>query len=73
MKDEKLTLTGVEQNISLNQQYNHSKIMFHNRYGITFAADMYVQNISEKLPTIAVAGPIGAVKKQAFALYVQTY
>lgn len=51
----------------------HSKVTFHNRYGITLAADMYVpKNAKGKLPAIAVCGPFGAVKEQASGLYAQT-
>ncbi len=51
---------------------NHSKVSFHNRYGITLAADMYEpQNAEGKLAAIAVAGPFGAVKEQAAGLYAQ--
>ncbi len=50
----------------------HSKITFHNRYGITLAADMYVpKNASGRLPAIAVSGPFGAVKEQSSGLYAQ--
>ena len=42
----------------------HSKVTFHNRYGITLAADLYVpKNASGKLAAIAVSGPFGAVKE----------
>ena len=52
---------------------NHSKITFHNRYGITLAADLYIpKNATGKLPAIAVSGPFGAVKEQASGLYAQT-
>lgn len=52
---------------------NHSKITFHNRYGITLAADLYVpKNATGKLPAIAVSGPFGAVKEQSSGLYAQT-
>ena len=52
---------------------NHSKVTFHNRYGITLAADMYVpKNAEGKLAAIAVSGPFGAVKEQASGLYAQT-
>ena len=52
---------------------NHSKITFHNRYGITLAADMYVpKNAAGRLPAIAVCGPFGAVKEQSSGLYAQT-
>ena len=51
---------------------NHKKITFHNRYGITLVADMYVPKYDEgKLPAIAICGPFGAVKEQASGLYGQ--
>ena len=51
---------------------NHSKITFHNRYGITLAADMYVpKNAKGKLAAIAVSGPFGAVKEQTSGIYAQ--
>lgn len=55
-----------------SDKVNHSKVTFHNRYGITLAADMYVpKNASGKLPAIAVSGPFGAVKEQSSGLYAQ--
>ena len=52
---------------------DHSKVTFHNRYGITLAADLYVpKNASGKLAAIAVSGPFGAVKEQASGFYAQT-
>lgn len=55
-----------------SDRVNHSKISFHNRYGITLVADMYVpKNVSGKLPAIAVSGPFGAVKEQSSGLYAQ--
>ena len=51
---------------------NHSKVTFHNRYGITLAADMYVpKNAQGKLAAIAVSGPFGAVKEQTSGIYAQ--
>ena len=51
---------------------NHSKVTFHNRYGIELAADMYVpKDAKGKLPAIAVSGPFGAVKEQSSGLYAQ--
>jgi len=51
---------------------NHSKITFHNRYGIELAADMYVpKDAAGRLPAIAVSGPFGAVKEQSSGLYAQ--
>ena len=50
----------------------HSKVTFHNRYGITLAADMYTPKGAEgKLPAITVSGPFGAVKEQSSGLYAQ--
>ena len=51
---------------------NHRKVTFHNRYGITLAADLYKPKGEEgKLPAIAVCGPFGAVKEQSSGLYAQ--
>ena len=45
---------------------------FHNRYGITLAADMFTpKSVVGKLPAIAVSGPFGAVKEQSSGLYAQ--
>jgi hypothetical protein len=56
-----------------SEKVNHSKVTFHNRYGITLVADMYMpKNAEGKLPAIAVCGPFGAVKEQAAGLYAQT-
>ena len=45
-----------------SEKVNHRKITFHNRYGITLAADMYIPVKSvDKLAAIAVCGPFGAV------------
>lgn len=56
-----------------NDKVNHRKITFHNRYGITLAADLYEpKNESGKLPALAVSGPFGAVKEQSSGLYAQT-
>ncbi len=57
-----------------SERVEHSKVTFHNRYGITLAADQYVPKNAEgeKLPAIAVCGPFGAVKEQCSGLYAQT-
>ena len=53
-----------------SEKVNHRKITFHNRYGITLAADLYEpKNYTGKLAAIAVCGPFGAVKEQASGLY----
>lgn len=56
-----------------SDKVSHSKVTFHNRYGITLAADVYVPKHAEgHLAAIAVSGPFGAVKEQASGLYAQT-
>lgn len=72
--EEKLNMTQEWDKVfPLSEKVNHSKITFHNRYGITLAADLYVPKIAEgKLAAIAVCGPFGAVKEQASGLYAQT-
>lgn len=74
MENEKLTLTQEwDKTFSRSEKVDHSKITFHNRYGITLAADMYTPKDHEgSLPALAVAGPFGAVKEQASGLYAQT-
>ena len=73
----------MEENLNLIQEWDktfpqsdkvdHKKITFHNRYGITLAADLYVpKNVTGKLPAIAISAPFGAVKEQASGLYAQT-
>ena len=68
-----LTLTQEwDKTFPKSELVNHSKITFHNRYGIELAADMYVPKDAEgKLPAIAVTGPFGAVKEQTSGLYAQ--
>lgn len=71
--DERLNLTEEwDKTFPKSGRVNHSKITFHNRYGITLAADLYEPEDAEgKLPAIAVSGPFGAVKEQASGLYAQ--
>ncbi|NCB51829.1 MAG: alpha/beta hydrolase [Clostridia bacterium] len=71
--EEKLILTEEWDKIfPKSEKVEYSKVTFHNRYGITLAADMYVpKNVSGKLPAIAVSGPFGAVKEQSSGLYAQ--
>ena len=55
-----------------SDKVDHQKVTFHNRYGITLAADLYTPKGAEgKLPAIAVSGPFGAVKEQSSGLYAQ--
>ena len=56
-----------------SDKVDHSKVTFHNRYGIILAADLYIpKGASGRLPAIAVCGPFGAVKEQSSGLYAQT-
>ena len=74
MKEEMLTLTKEwDKTFPQSDKVSHKKVTFHNRYGITLAADMYTpENADGKLPAIAVCGPFGAVKEQCSGLYAQT-
>ena len=70
---EKLNLTQEWDKVfPKSDKVDHKKVTFHNRYGITLAADMYTPKGTEgKLPAIAVSGPFGAVKEQSSGLYAQ--
>ena len=70
---EKLNLTQEWDKVfPKSDKVDHKKVTFHNRYGITLAADMYTPRGAEgKLPAIAVNGPFGAVKEQSSGLYAQ--
>ena len=74
MKNETLTLTQEwDKTFPKSDRVAHKKVTFHNRYGITLAADMYIpKDAAGKLPAIAVCGPFGAVKEQCSGLYAQT-
>ena len=72
--EEKLNLVQEwDKTFPKSEKVNHRKVTFHNRYGITLAADLYApKNAEGKLAAIAVCGPFGAVKEQASGLYAQT-
>ena len=74
MTDEKLNLTQEwDKTFPKSDKVNHVKVTFHNRYGVTLAADLYTpKDASGQLAAIAVSGPFGAVKEQASGLYAQT-
>ncbi len=56
-----------------SDKVEHSKVTFHNRYGITLTADLYKpKDAAGKLAALAVCGPYGAVKEQVSGLYAQT-
>lgn len=71
---EELHLTREwDKTFAKSDKVDHEKITFHNRYGITLAADLYrPKNAAGKLAALAVCGPFGAVKEQASGLYAQT-
>lgn len=73
MMKEKLELTQEWDKVfPQSDKVKHSKVTFHNRYGITLVADLYVPNDAMgQLPAIAVCGPFGAVKEQVSGLYAQ--
>lgn len=55
-----------------SDKVSHSKITFHNRYGIMLVADLYKpKGANDPLAAIAVCGPYGAVKEQVSGLYAQ--
>jgi fermentation-respiration switch protein FrsA (DUF1100 family) len=74
MQDAKLDLTQEWDKVfPQSDLVDHQKVTFHNRYGITLAADLYKPKAAEdKLAAIAVSGPFGAVKEQSSGLYAQT-
>ena len=71
---EELTLTPEwDKTFPKSERVEHSKVTFHNRYGISLAADVYrPKDADDRLAAIAVCGPFGAVKEQASGLYAQT-
>ncbi len=71
---EKLKLTKTwDKTFAKSSEVLHEKVVFHNRYGISLAGDLYVpKEKSGKFSAIAVCGPFGAVKEQASGLYAQT-
>lgn len=71
--EEPLPLTDSwDKTFPKSDKVDHEKVTFHNRYGITLAADLYMpKNRNGKMAALAVAGPFGAVKEQASGLYAQ--
>ena len=76
MTEEKLQLTTEwDKTFPKSDAVDHTKVTFHNRYGITLAADLYQPRraaANARLAAIAVCGPFGAVKEQCSGLYAQT-
>ncbi len=71
--EDKLNMTMEwDKTFPKSDKVEHSKVCFHNRYGISLAADMYRPKGAEgRLPALAVCGPFGAVKEQCSGLYAQ--
>ena len=71
--EEKLNLVEAwDKTFPQSEKVDHRKLTFHNRYGVTLAADLYApKGVSGLLPAVAVCGPFGAVKEQCSGLYAQ--
>ena len=76
MDEKNLHLTTAwDKTFPKSDTVRHEKVTFHNRYGITLAADLYRPRAAAadaRLAAIAVCGPFGAVKEQCAGLYAQT-
>lgn len=73
MKENLELVEQWDKTFPISNRVHHRKVTFHNRYGITLAADLYIPKEAKgKLPAIAVCGPFGAVKEQSSGLYAQT-
>ena len=61
--EEKLILTEEwDKTFPKSDEVDHRKVTFHNRYGITLAADLYEpKNAEGKLAAIPVSGPFRAL------------
>ena len=72
MKNELNLIQDWDKTFPRSEKVDHRKVTFHDRYGITLAADLYQPKGAEgRLAAIAVCGPFGAVKEQASGLYAQ--
>ena len=72
--DEALPLTTEWDKVfPQSDRVEHRKVTFHNHFGFTLAADLYMpKGATGKLPAIAVCGLFGGVKEQSSGLYAQT-
>lgn len=70
---QKLILTDKwDKTFPQDARVRYEKVTFHNRYGITLAADLYApKGETGPFAAIAVCGPFGAVKEQSSGLYAQ--
>jgi fermentation-respiration switch protein FrsA (DUF1100 family) len=67
--------TSWDKTFPKSDRVDHQKVSYHNRFGITIAADMYLpKNIdkSKKYAAILVGTPYGGVKEQGAGIYAQT-
>lgn len=73
MKEQLVLTEEWDKTFPKSDKVSHRKVTFHNRYGITLAADLYEpEDATGKMPAVAVCGPFGAVKEQAAGLYAQS-
>lgn len=73
MEDKLILISEWDKTFPQSDKVEQRKVQFHNRYGVTLAADLYApKGAAGKLPALAVCGPFGAVKEQAAGLYAQT-
>lgn len=66
---------GWDKTFPLSNKVIHEKVSYHNRYGISISADLYLpKNIdrSKKYAAIVVGTPYGGVKEQGSGIYAQT-
>lgn len=69
-KKETMNSTKEQYTFQLSDKVTRQKVSFKNRYGITLSGDLYTpKNGGNKLETIAISGPFGAVKEQSSGLY----
>ena len=75
MMEEKQILTSEwDKTFPKSEKIHHCKITFHNRYGITLAADLYEpKNAEEKLSAIAVWDPLVRLKNRQQACMLRQW
>lgn len=71
--EELVLTTEWDKTFPQSNNVEHTKVTFHNRYGVILVADLYKpKGVAGNLPAIAVSGPYGAVKEQVAGRYAQT-
>lgn len=68
---EKMDTSKEHYTFQLSDKVTRQKVSFKNRYGIILSGDLYLpkKTGTEKLSTLAISGPFGAVKQQSSGLY----